>query len=317
MKKITLLSIWCSLFLLLSYGTKIYAQVTIGTGEVPVAGALLQVKNIENIGGGLQNADKGVALPRVNLTDVNMLYPMFKVGYKKEDIDAAHTGLIVFNTNATLPDSYGMGLYVWNGKSWRAMTGLEDSNTIEINPTQLYLSELNTTAKATLTTGRSGQLLNMTSTGIDDSSTMKSVQNGKKSILTFNRSKTTSGNKIYTFKLADKPTVQAQLEVSNLELKINKPILRVGMGSVNGVVNSSTAIEPIGGDAKWELVDYTKTTFTWSKPPKNDNGRLTFELGATQATGNVRGSITVRHLNEPNLIKTIIVEQNKNYLVLP
>lgn len=322
MRKKKTLSILCSLFILLGFGGGALAQITIGTGEPPVAGALLQVKNIENVGGSGTNANKGMSLPRVSLRDVNMLYPMFTEGYDKGYQDAIHAGLVVFNTNATLKDGNGLGIYFWNGKLWRPLTGDDGNNIIEVTPSNIFLSEVKSSDKAILTTSKSGQAWNMTSSGLDGSSTIKTLQNGKSSRLTFTRSTTIFGDKTYTFKLVDKPDIQAQILVSNLELKINKEIFRVGEGSVNGVVNSSTAIEPIGGDVNWELVDYSKETFNWTIPPKNDRGHLVFELGTVKvggqnATGSVFGEIRVRHINEPGLIRTIKIEQNKEYRVLP
>lgn len=315
-------SILCALCLLFGLGQNMYAQVTIGTGEPPTGGAILQIKTIEGVKGAGSNANKGMLLPRVNLKDTKMLYPMFEVGYDKLFQDPIHAGLMVYNTNAELLDSNGAGIYFWNGQSWKPMTGDDGNGFIEITPKSIFLSALETSKTATLTTGKSGQAWTTSSSGVDGSSTMKSLQNGKESSLTFTRSTTSFGDKIYTYKLADKPNIQAQILVSNLELKINKEIIRVGEGSVNGVVSSSTVVEPIGGDAKWELIDYSEDTFNWTKPPKNEGGKLVFELGTVKTgnqtpTGSVFGQIRVRHINVPGIVKTIRVEQNKGYRVLP
>ncbi|MCC9043620.1 hypothetical protein LNQ81_13145 [Myroides sp. M-43] len=315
-------SILCTLCLLFGLGQSAYAQITIGTGEPPVGGALLQIKNIEGTQGAGSNANKGVLLPRVNLKDTKMLYPMFEVGYNKSFQDPLHVGLMVYNTNADLLDSNGAGIYFWNGQSWKPMTGDDGNGFIEVSPKNVFLSALKTSNTAILTTGKSGQAWTSSSSGVDGSSTMKSLQNAKESTLTFTRSTTSFGDKIYTYKLADKPNIQAQILVSNLELKINKEIIRVGEGNVNGVVNSSTVVEPIGGDAKWEIVDYSQNTFNWTVPPKNEAGKLVFELGTVKTgnqtpTGSVLGQIRVRHTNIPELVKTIRVEQNKGYRVLP
>ena len=65
-----------SLLILLStlLAVSLYSQVTIGMGEAPVGGALLQLKETESNN---TNANKGLGLPRVKLTSETNLYPMF------------------------------------------------------------------------------------------------------------------------------------------------------------------------------------------------------------------------------------------------
>ncbi|MDM1348878.1 hypothetical protein [Myroides marinus] len=322
MKIKRIISILCTLGLLFGLGDNIFAQVTIGVGEPPMGGAILQIKTIEGVKGAGENSNKGMLLPRVGLKDMKMLYPMFEVGYDKSLQDPLHVGLVVFNTNANLLDSNGIGMYFWNGQSWKPLTGDDGNGSIEIAPKSIFLTGLEPSKTAILTTGKSGQAWISSSTGVEASSTMQSIQNGKESNLIFKRSTTSFGDKIYTYKLADKPNIQAQILVSNLELKINKEIIRVGEGNVNGVVSSSTVVEPIGGDAKWELVDYSVDAFNWTVPPRNEGGKLVFELGQTKVgnqtpTGSVFGQIRVRHINVPGIVKTIRVEQNKEYRVLP
>lgn len=95
------------------------AQATIGSGERPNKGALLDLKET--------NADdsstKGFILPRVKLTDLNNLFPMFESDGNEGYIDAEkavedklHTGLIVFNTNSDFP--FFVDVYVWMGDKW-------------------------------------------------------------------------------------------------------------------------------------------------------------------------------------------------------
>jgi len=311
------LFVLCSLVLLLGLNSKLFAQVSIGISEPPVAGALLQVKSIENAGAA-SNSTKGVLLPRVSLKEINMLYPMFPAGYDKGTQDAIHAGLVVFNTNADLVDGKGIGVYFWSGEKWKTITG-EDDNSLKINLDKILLSEFKTSDVALLTVGKEGQSWQTSTSGIEGSSIMKSVQNGKTAELTFTRSEAVFGDKTYTFRLSDKPSATAQVVVSNLGLVIGRQVIRVGEGSVNGAINSSTAVVAFGADAKWEVVDYSKDVFNWTVPPQNQNGRLVFELGAVKngAAGSVMGEIRVRHINEPKLIRTVKVEQNKDYKVLP
>lgn len=103
------------------------AQVTIGSSETPNPGALLDLR--EDISSNTVTAKKGLALPRVMLTDLKNLYPMFEADgseyklkgqqYSKADQDAIHTGLVVYHIdNCSL---YGNGAYVWDGEQWRPL----------------------------------------------------------------------------------------------------------------------------------------------------------------------------------------------------
>lgn len=107
------------------------AQVTIGSVQAPEKGALLQIKEHE---ADVNNttATHGLSLPRVKLTDMANLYPMFedngsggyKIGttdYIKQDEDAIHTGLTVYNVSTCTVGSYGPGIYTWDGGMWRYM----------------------------------------------------------------------------------------------------------------------------------------------------------------------------------------------------
>ena len=96
-------------------GFSLNAQVTIGMGEAPTDGALLQLKESEVTDDG-PNATKGLEFPRVQLTNENNLYPMFydnstsgptsAYTQNKSTLDKTHCGLI--------------GLYIWNGSKWIA-----------------------------------------------------------------------------------------------------------------------------------------------------------------------------------------------------
>lgn len=110
------------------------AQVTIGIGHAPAEGALLQLKENE-VNDDSENATKGLVLPRVFLTDVNNLYPMFLADPKKPGsganaayqqtkamLDKTHCGLLVYNTNDSPP--FRKGLYMWTGSQWMTSDGL-------------------------------------------------------------------------------------------------------------------------------------------------------------------------------------------------
>lgn len=109
------------------------AQVTIGLGEGPEKGTLLQLKEKENITDDTRNAYRGLGLPRVTLSKKDQLYPMFLSDpenllsnpnddyndlTKKEAQDKKHTGLIVYNLVEDEEEGLCKGLNQWNGKEW-------------------------------------------------------------------------------------------------------------------------------------------------------------------------------------------------------
>lgn len=116
------------------YTSYLGAQVTIGLGEEPEKGALLQIKERENISDSTRNAYRGLGLPRVILSDKNQLYPMFLLdpdnplstsanndynnAAKKEVEDKKHTGLIVYNLVEDVENGLCKGLNQWNGREW-------------------------------------------------------------------------------------------------------------------------------------------------------------------------------------------------------
>lgn len=85
---------------------------------LPKQGTLLQIQNLPDQPNDLTNSNKGLLLPRVNLTDINNLYPMFSTGYNKSVLDPIHMGLLVFNVNENLVNGKGIGIYVWDGSKW-------------------------------------------------------------------------------------------------------------------------------------------------------------------------------------------------------
>ena len=102
----------------------IQAQVTIGSSDVPIAGALLQLKD-GNYGNGV-SAKKGLMLPRVSLSKIANLFPMFGKegsvtnGYDsdKSDMDLNHVGLVVYNVATVPEEGICPGVYTWTGDTW-------------------------------------------------------------------------------------------------------------------------------------------------------------------------------------------------------
>lgn len=120
-----LLFICITLISLISF--EIHAQVTIGMTEAPAQGALLQLKSKAD-DTSLSNANQGLGLPRVNLTSITNLYPMFPDGYDKSAEDRIHTGLIVYNINENLEDGDGKGIYYWDGEKWYPLQASNKKN---------------------------------------------------------------------------------------------------------------------------------------------------------------------------------------------
>lgn len=108
------------LIILFSILSSLQGQVTIGSSMPPVHGALLDVKS--------KNSSKGMGLPRVNLTKVKKLYPMFwdkdansevsEYTTNEITINEEHTGLLVYNVTKNYAENLYPGMYVWNGTQW-------------------------------------------------------------------------------------------------------------------------------------------------------------------------------------------------------
>ncbi|NDW10642.1 hypothetical protein [Dysgonomonas sp. 520] len=108
-------------FTLLFFITQeMHAQVTIGSGIDARKGALLDLKENENMD---SNTNKGMMLPRVNLTLIDELYPMFESNDMNYTVyeRSIHTGLIVYNLTNDPLKGLCPGPYVWNGKEWERL----------------------------------------------------------------------------------------------------------------------------------------------------------------------------------------------------
>lgn len=98
------------------------SQVTIGSGATSNKGALLDLKEFQDEEEAKQGgitANKGMLLPRVNLSFRDKLQPMYSYesnNTPSSDDLIAHTGLTVYNTNKCEP--FGAGVYVWDGSKW-------------------------------------------------------------------------------------------------------------------------------------------------------------------------------------------------------
>ncbi len=109
------------------------AQVSIGAGEEPISGSILQLKEKSAVTDASPNAYRGLALPRVTLSEKKALYPMFLLdpndtasgpnaaysgATNKQALDKAHTGLIVYNLTEDDDKELCLGLNQWDGEQW-------------------------------------------------------------------------------------------------------------------------------------------------------------------------------------------------------
>ncbi|PXV58936.1 hypothetical protein CLV62_14011 [Dysgonomonas alginatilytica] len=117
------------IFILATVSSALSAQVTIGGALEPSKGALLDLKEFESKDNNV-NSTKGLMLPRVDIQNINELYPMFSndADYNnstkpefKDALKQSHIGLMVYNTNECL----GKGLMVWNGTMWNFLTRIK------------------------------------------------------------------------------------------------------------------------------------------------------------------------------------------------
>jgi hypothetical protein len=113
----------CLLFC--SQGLK--GQVTVGTMENPVKGALIQFKTAsDDASDGETNAALGVGFPRVALVQRSRLQPMYsaeEAAALDDKILRAHKGLVVYNVTRDPDADLAQGLYVWNGEKWLETQG--------------------------------------------------------------------------------------------------------------------------------------------------------------------------------------------------
>jgi hypothetical protein len=155
----------------------INAQVSIGISETPNEGSLLQLKEIAGVNDDAVNAYRGLAMPRVNLTEIDQLFPMFldnpddptsgpNAVYQanKLALDKIHVGLTVYNLNATVP--FEKGIYNWTGTQWEAVSQskLKAGNGLTMSNDSLKLGGA-LIKSATLTLGANDLIFDATGAG--------------------------------------------------------------------------------------------------------------------------------------------------------
>jgi len=134
-------SLLCVILFLFFTSNKSFSQVTIGSNQEPVAGSILDLKENKPDGQNI-TSNRGLGMPRVLLTDMKNLYPMFSgdtdyennVNNKRDEENSKHVGLVVYNTNVCAnPNSADAeGLYVWSGSEWMSLMSSESGIAPEV-----------------------------------------------------------------------------------------------------------------------------------------------------------------------------------------
>ena len=122
------------LFLMGLEATNIKAQVRIGGNAAPNAAAVLDLNADDSA---TPTGNKGaLALPRVSLTDtltqLNGATPI--------------TGMLVYNTNASMTGGNGTGVYLWSGSKWRDFVTLPSNFALPVMWSIVFDSNVTFTA---------------------------------------------------------------------------------------------------------------------------------------------------------------------------
>ena len=97
------------LFLLVLGTAGVRAQVRIGGNAAPNAAAVLDLNATDDA---TPAANRGaLALPRISLADTSSLL----------NGNTPLNGMLVYNTNTTMTGGRGVGIYLWDGKSWKRL----------------------------------------------------------------------------------------------------------------------------------------------------------------------------------------------------
>jgi len=106
------------------------AQVTIGMLEEPHSGALLEVKESNDVGLNTPNSTKGILFPKVSLVSSTSLEPLCKETGELQKVSSL--GMIVYNVNDKA-DGINTGLCVWNGEEWTLVEGGDSSGAADFS----------------------------------------------------------------------------------------------------------------------------------------------------------------------------------------
>lgn len=127
--------------ILLAISVSAFSQVTIGSGNNPNLGSLLDLKEQDDLAGGATTS-KGLGMPRVRLLSLTITNPLTGVAstiygaptnelWNKDE----HIGLMVYHTDACTLN--GKGVYTWTGDTWAKL-----GNNFELLGLQLSTNNL-------------------------------------------------------------------------------------------------------------------------------------------------------------------------------
>ncbi len=115
-------------------GTKMSAQVTVGSDLSPERAALLDLKSQVPDTDNATTDEGGLLLPRVKLVDRSTLEPFIGttdpdwINDATSQVKKKHTGLVVYNITNDATADLASGFYYWNGVLWiRMVTELPTS----------------------------------------------------------------------------------------------------------------------------------------------------------------------------------------------
>jgi hypothetical protein len=137
--------IWPVMLCLALYADNMQAQITIGSAEQPVKGALLDIKEQAADAGNITATTGGLVLPRVKLKDATTLEPFILatdhdwINHATTRIKELHTGLTVYNLTTTAP--FRSGMYIWDGRQWTPANSIsiDTGNGLQHSNDSLYL----------------------------------------------------------------------------------------------------------------------------------------------------------------------------------
>ncbi|WP_081852539.1 FISUMP domain-containing protein [Prevotella sp. 10(H)] len=117
------------LFMFLGFGSFLFSQVTVGLDATPAHGAMLQLKENNNV---QENSTRGMMLPRVFLTDLSKLKMDALTEYTGVERNK-HIGLTVYNVNEDRcqKDPIYKAVYVWDGEHWTILQPMDQDYIVE------------------------------------------------------------------------------------------------------------------------------------------------------------------------------------------
>jgi len=163
----TKLKLWAALGILLLTHFQMNAQVTIGSDNEPLKGALLDLKSQQPDNNNVTSDKGGLVLARVQLQSLTSLRPFVSDAQLGTE-GKKHAGLIVYNLTKTTP--FEEGLYLWDGTKWvmyktaNQLANITANNGLTKTGDNIQLGG-GLTKPTTITNGSNDLILNTTGAG--------------------------------------------------------------------------------------------------------------------------------------------------------